>query len=568
MSGTGGLSGEAGSSITVTLPAGTGTTGWQSGTVRNVSTAADVGSCPQPTSGVTRCTFFSSGIVNPDDQLRITLRGLTNGPAGAKTLSVVTSTDLTPVTSSGFTVVAGGSVTTPTVSIAAPSPATGAQTRYVVGFRVSATGGLSGEAGSSDHRRSPGGTGTTGWQSGTLRDVTRAVDIGSCPQPTAGRTRCTFFSSGFANPGDELQIILRGLTNAGVGAQTVAVTTSSDLPQITVEPVHGHRRGHAHGLAASRHASRSPRATIVRMRVSAPAACRARRAARSGSRSRPAPRSPATSPGRSRTSPARPSVGFCGTPVGLAVTCGFFSAGFVNPGDVLEISFPVLTSAPGTINASTSSDTATVPVEPGGGGGGGEPTPEPTPTRRPRCRRRSPPRRPRRRRPPRPPPRPRRASCAAPCGSSSRARTPTRSSIPARASRSAPPSTPSRAPCGISDAQRVGRLLRRHLQAHPGQGRDRTDAGRAATGCKATGKASAAAKKAKSRKLWGKGKGAFRTAGKYSAATVRGTTWLVQDTCTSTLTRVTEGVVTVRDNVKKKNVVVRAGKRYTAKPKR
>ena len=49
---------------------------------------------------------------------------------------------------------------------------------------------------------------------------------------------------------------------------------------------------------------------------------------------------------------------------------------------------------------------------------------------------------------------------------------------------------------------------------------------------------------------------------------MRGTTWLVQDTCTSTLTRVIEGVVTVRDNVKKKNVVVRAGKRYTAKPKR
>jgi len=86
------------------------------------------------------------------------------------------------------------------------------------------------------------------------------------------------------------------------------------------------------------------------------------------------------------------------------------------------------------------------------------------------------------------------------------------------------------------------------------------------TGCKKpSGRASAAAKKVKTRKLWGKGKGAFRTAGKYSAATVRGTTWLVQDTCTSTLTRVTEGVVTVRDNVKKKNVVVRAGKRYTAK---
>ena len=47
---------------------------------------------------------------------------------------------------------------------------------------------------------------------------------------------------------------------------------------------------------------------------------------------------------------------------------------------------------------------------------------------------------------------------------------------------------------------------------------------------KKSGRASAAAKK-KSRKLWGDGKGAFRTSGKYSAATVRGTRWLVQDSC-------------------------------------
>ena len=70
------------------------------------------------------------------------------------------------------------------------------------------------------------------------------------------------------------------------------------------------------------------------------------------------------------------------------------------------------------------------------------------------------------------------------------------------------------------------------------------------------------------RKLFGNGKGAFRTAGKYSAATVRGTTWSVTDTCTGTLTKVTQGVVSVRDNVKKKTIVVRAGKCYTAKPRR
>ena len=80
--------------------------------------------------------------------------------------------------------------------------------------------------------------------------------------------------------------------------------------------------------------------------------------------------------------------------------------------------------------------------------------------------------------------------------------------------------------------------------------------------------ASAAAKKKKTRKLWGDGSGSFRTRGQYSAATVRGTRWLTQDSCTSTLTRVVRGAVSVRDLVKRKTVIVRAGKRYTARAKR
>ena len=86
--------------------------------------------------------------------------------------------------------------------------------------------------------------------------------------------------------------------------------------------------------------------------------------------------------------------------------------------------------------------------------------------------------------------------------------------------------------------------------------------------CPRAKSASAAAKKKKSRKLWGDGSGSFRTRGQYSAATVRGTKWLTQDTCTTTLTRVSKGVVTVQDLVKHKTVIVRAGKRYTARAKR
>ena len=90
------------------------------------------------------------------------------------------------------------------------------------------------------------------------------------------------------------------------------------------------------------------------------------------------------------------------------------------------------------------------------------------------------------------------------------------------------------------------------------------------TGCAKAGKSAAfaAATKPKTRKLWGDGKGKFRTKGQYSAATVRGTKWLVTDTCTSTITRVVEGVVSVRDEVKKKTFVLRKGKSYTTRAKK
>ncbi len=66
-------------------------------------------------------------------------------------------------------------------------------------------------------------------------------------------------------------------------------------------------------------------------------------------------------------------------------------------------------------------------------------------------------------------------------------------------------------------------------------------------------------------KLWGNGKGRFRTTGKYSSATVRGTIWLTQDECDGTLTRVRRGVVSVRDFKRKKTLNVKAGHSYLAR---
>ena len=78
--------------------------------------------------------------------------------------------------------------------------------------------------------------------------------------------------------------------------------------------------------------------------------------------------------------------------------------------------------------------------------------------------------------------------------------------------------------------------------------------------------ASQSARKKKVRRLWGDGKGRFRTKGRHGAATVRGTKWLTQDSCGSTLVRVKRGTVTVRDFAKKKTVVVKKGKSYVARP--
>jgi sugar lactone lactonase YvrE len=68
------------------------------------------------------------------------------------------------------------------------------------------------------------------------------------------------------------------------------------------------------------------------------------------------------------------------------------------------------------------------------------------------------------------------------------------------------------------------------------------------------------------RALWGSGKGKFRTRGRYAAATVRGTKWLTTDRCDGTQVRVTQGTMAVSDLAKRKQVVVRAGKSYLARP--
>ena len=79
--------------------------------------------------------------------------------------------------------------------------------------------------------------------------------------------------------------------------------------------------------------------------------------------------------------------------------------------------------------------------------------------------------------------------------------------------------------------------------------------------CGAARAAAAGRSSASRRSLWAKDQsGRFRTRGRHSVATVRGTEWRTTDTCRGTTTTVTEGAVDVASARTGRSVLVRAGR--------
>jgi hypothetical protein len=85
--------------------------------------------------------------------------------------------------------------------------------------------------------------------------------------------------------------------------------------------------------------------------------------------------------------------------------------------------------------------------------------------------------------------------------------------------------------------------------------------------CKTTAAGKLSAASSRGRRLWGSGHGHFRTRGRHSSATVRGTIWLTEDRCDGTYTRVQRGIVAVKDFTRHKTKLVTAGKHYFAPAK-
>ncbi len=94
------------------------------------------------------------------------------------------------------------------------------------------------------------------------------------------------------------------------------------------------------------------------------------------------------------------------------------------------------------------------------------------------------------------------------------------------------------------------------------------DFGKCRTGAATTSGGDAAASQRPRRiirRLRGRARGRFRTRGRFSSATVRGTVFQVIDRCDGTLTRVERGIVEVRDFRQRKTITLRAGQSYLAK---
>ena len=95
--------------------------------------------------------------------------------------------------------------------------------------------------------------------------------------------------------------------------------------------------------------------------------------------------------------------------------------------------------------------------------------------------------------------------------------------------------------------------------------RCRARAGRAAAGDRA---GAAQLSRRTIRRLRANARGRFRTRGRNSSATVRGTIWTTTDRCDGTLTKVRRGKVVVRDLRRRRNITLTAGKSYLARAPR
>ncbi len=236
---TGGMSGSAGSKITIVFPSGTGFGQLtNAGAVRDGTTLVG-GNCSESSTTVT-CGIFGGTTINAGDTLTLELDGVTNPSTQStgNTVSVSTTSDNSSATQSTNTYAITNAQSVSNASVTLSNSAAGATgITYKTTFTTSSTGGMSGSAGSKITIVFPSGTGFGQLtNAGAVRDGTTLVG-GNCSESSTTVT-CGIFGGTTINAGHTLTLELDGVTNPSAQSttDTAAVSTSSDRGTVNSSP--------------------------------------------------------------------------------------------------------------------------------------------------------------------------------------------------------------------------------------------------------------------------------------------------------------------------------------------
>ena len=390
-SSTGGMSGAAGSTITITFPSGTGLSKLtNAGKVTDNTTSGQPevgGDCSNPSGTTETCVIFGGSSVNAGDSVTVELDGVTN-PATTSTtdtVSVSTTSDHASVTPSNtYTVLAAQSVSNVTVTNTPPTPATNAPTVYKTTFTTSSTGGMSGAAGSTITITFPSGTGLSKLtNAGKVTDNTTSgqPEVGGDCSNTSGTTEtCVIFGGSSVNAGDSATVELDGVVNPSpTTTATASVSTTSDHAgatpsgQYTVLGQHS-VTGVSVGLSnstpgASGVTYKTTFTTSATGGMSGAAGSTITQVFPSGTGLTHLSNAGAVT---DNTASGHPVVGGdCSNPSGTTETCVIFGGSSVNAGDSVTVELdgvtnPTTTSTSDIVAVSTTSDQASVNSAPYG----------------------------------------------------------------------------------------------------------------------------------------------------------------------------------------------------------
>ncbi len=228
----GGMSGKAHSQITITLPS-TASVRSDINSSITVGGGASLGNCGiGPSDNIAICSLGSTSTIAPNTAVTVELDGVTNEtstPAGGTdTLTISTTSDTVTSIPGNFPMVPAQSVSPLTVVLSNSTP--GARANYTISFTTSSTGGMSGRAHSQITITLPS-TASVRTDTNSSVTVSGGASLGNCGiGPSDNIAICSLGSTSTIAPNTTVTVELDGVTNpsSASGSPVLSVVTTSD----------------------------------------------------------------------------------------------------------------------------------------------------------------------------------------------------------------------------------------------------------------------------------------------------------------------------------------------------